>query len=138
MEVVGSIPTGPTNLSLGEASCQVYYKAREIALTNGMRYHIAALLWRGKRLVYIGKNSYKTHPAFGRTYEDGSSAHCMHAEMDAIRFAQPGDRLEIVRFTKSSDKFFMAKPCKHCMEHILSANFKSVRYTNKDGQWILL
>jgi len=116
----------------------VYYKARNKAMNNGMRYHIAALLWRGKRLIHIGINSYKTHPLFGRTYEDGVTSYCLHAEMDAVRFAKPGDRLEVLRFIKSTSDFVMAKPCKHCNKHILSAKLKSVRYTNDDGLWVTL
>jgi deoxycytidylate deaminase len=59
----------------------------------------------------------------------------MHAEMDALRFSQPGDTLEVMRFKKRDCDFAMAKPCTYCMLHIQNAGIKSVRYTNPVGDW---
>jgi deoxycytidylate deaminase len=113
----------------------VYYLARERALNNGRVYHIAAILRRGKHIVKIGVNSSKTHPQFGRVYPDGSCAYHMHAEMDALRFAQPGDTLEVMRFRKSDNEYAIAKPCEFCMKHIIEAGIKKVKYTNDLGEW---
>jgi len=112
----------------------VYYQARDRAMGNGLPFHVAAILRRGGDIVRMGVNSFKTHPRFMRTYPDGSSAAHMHAEMDAIRFAQPGDELEVMRFRKCGE-FGMAKPCKYCMHHIVKSGIKKVRYTDDDGTW---
>lgn len=114
----------------------MYYKAQKRALKNGRVYHLAAILRRGGRVIRIGINSDKTHPRFKRKYDDGTWAAHMHAEMDVLRFAQPGDELEVMRFRKSDNKYAMAKPCKFCMKHIIEAGIKKVSYTDENGDWV--
>ena len=120
---------------IGGALCQVYYEARERALNNGRCYHLAAILRRKGRVVRIGINSDKTHPRFKRRYDDGTWAALMHAEMDVLRFSEPGDELEVMRWKKSDNTFAMAKPCRHCMPHIIKAGIAKVTYTNDSGEW---
>jgi tRNA(Arg) A34 adenosine deaminase TadA len=112
----------------------VYYQAREKALNNGRTYHLAAILRRNGRVVRIGENTNKTHPRFRRKYPDGTWASHMHAEMNVLRFAQPGDELEVLRF-KKCDGRTMAKPCPFCMSEMKKAGIKRVRYTNWNGRW---
>ena len=119
----------------GGALCQVYYEAREKALRNGRCYHLAAILRRKGRVIRIGINSDKTHPRFKRRYDDGTWAAHMHAEMDVLRFAEPGDELEVMRWRKSDNTFAMAKPCRHCIPHILDAGISRVMYTTDAGDW---
>ena len=113
----------------------MYYKARELALNNGRVYHVAAVLKRNGRPVRIGENTCKTHPRFKRQYKDGTWGAHMHAEMNVLRFAQPGDEIEVMRFTSCSDHMTMAKPCPLCEAEIKNAGIKRVRYTNWDGDW---
>tara|TARA_Y100000593_G_scaffold25146_2_gene50188 strand:+ start:38102 stop:38458 length:357 start_codon:yes stop_codon:yes gene_type:complete len=113
----------------------VYYKAREKALNNGRVYHLAAILRRKGRVIRVGINTHKTHPRFTRTYPDGSIASHMHAEMSVLRFAQPGDTLEVMRFKKCDHTYAMAKPCEHCMRFIREFGISHVRYTNYNGEW---
>ena len=120
--------------NIGGVLCQVYYKAEMLALQNGRDYHVAAILRRGKRVVKIGENTDKTHPRFKRQYSDGSWASHMHAEMNVLRFAEPGDELEVLRWTKCHHRT-MARPCHLCMKHIRVAGIKRVRYTNWHGDW---
>mgnify|MGYP001188521872 CR=1 FL=1 len=115
----------------------MYYKAELKARNNGRKYRIAAVLRRGKHVVRIGVNSNKTHPKYGRSYPDGSSAHCMHAEMDALRFYKPGDTLEVMRFLPGGG-FGMARPCRLCIEVMKEKNIKKVRYTDQLGNWSVL
>jgi len=115
----------------------VYYEARERALNNGRVYHLAAILKRGKTVVKVGANTSKTHPRFQRVYPDGTTGSHMHAEMNVIRFAKPGDTLEVIRFLKTGGHA-MAKPCEHCMKHIRDAGIKKVRYTNPSGEWEMM
>ena len=113
----------------------MYYEARKMAMANGRCYHVAAILRRKGKVIRVGINSDKTHPRFKRKYEDGTWAAHMHAEMDVLRFAQPGDELEVMRFRKSDNSFAMAKPCRHCMPHIIGSGISKVRYTDDNGRW---
>ena len=113
----------------------MYYRARDRAINNGRTYHVAAILRRNGRVVKIGENTNKTHPRFRRQYDDGTWASHMHAEMNVLRFAKPGDEIEVMRFRRCSHKLTMAKPCQTCMSHIIAAGIRTVRYTNWDGTW---
>ena len=134
---VGSSPTIPTN-NKKEKTCQVYYQAKELALNNGRTYHIAAILKRKGKTIKIGENTNKTHPRFKRQYNDGSWASHMHAEMNVLRFAEPGDEIEVMRFSKCGNHLTMAKPCQHCEKEIVKSGIKSVKYTNWNGEWEII
>ena len=114
---------------------RIYFRAKEKALNNGRVYHLAAILRRKGRVVRIGINTNKTHPRFTRTYPDGTVASHMHAEMNVLRFSEPGDTLEVLRVKKSDKSYAMAKPCSHCMKFIKAAGIASVRFTNEQGEW---
>jgi len=113
----------------------VYYRAKKLATSNGRTYHLAAILRRKGRVIKVGENTDKTHPRFSRQYDDGSWASHMHAEMNVLRFAQPGDEIEVIRFAKRDYEWTMAKPCLLCMAEIRKSGIKKVRYTNWDGEW---
>ena len=113
----------------------MYYRAKNLALSNGRSYHLAAILKRRGKVVKIGENTYKTHPRFKRQYADGSWASHMHAEMNVLRFAQEGDELEVMRWRKSDNSFAMAKPCRYCMQHITESGISKVTYTDASGVW---
>ena len=102
-------------------------------MSNERTYHLAAILRRKKMVVKVGANVNKTHPHFGRTYDDGSSAFHMHAEMNVLRFSRPGDTIEVMRF--SHGEYTMARPCHLCMKHMRDAGIKRVRFTNWAGAW---
>ena len=113
----------------------MYYRARDLALRNGRTYHIAAILRRNGRVIRIGENTDKTHPRFKRQYPDGTWASHMHAEMNVLRFAEPGDELEVIRFKKCEHGWTMAKPCPVCIREIVKSGIQKVRYTNWTGEW---
>tara|TARA_R110002020_G_scaffold66563_16_gene174999 strand:- start:128 stop:487 length:360 start_codon:yes stop_codon:yes gene_type:complete len=108
-------------------------KLRSLAMSNGRQYHVAAILRRKGIPIKVGTNSSKTHPFCRREYEDGTTAYQMHAETNVLRFAQPGDELEVIRFTKTGVS--MAKPCVHCQRKIKEMKIKKVLYTNRNGEW---
>lgn len=112
----------------------MYYKAKQKALNNGQIYHLAAVLFRGKQVVRIGTNSDKTHPRFTRVYPDGSCRSHLHAEMDVLRFAQPGDRIYVLRFSAEGD-LTMAKPCKYCQHFLYESGIDHVVYSNWNGDF---
>ena len=113
----------------------MYYRAKELAMNNGRTYHVAAILRRNGSIVRVGENTNKTHPRFKRQYADGTWASHMHAEMNVLRFAQPGDEIEVMRFSKCGRHMTMAKPCPLCEAEIKKAGIKKIRYTNWDGGW---
>ena len=113
----------------------MYYKAKNLAMGNKRVYHVAAILTRKGRVVRIGENTSKTHPRFKRQYPDGTWASHMHAEMNVLRFAQPGDEIEVMRFSKCGNNLTMAKPCYLCEEAMKKAGIKRVKYTNWSGEW---
>jgi len=115
--------------------CQVYYEAKNLAFSNGRTYHLAAILRRNGRVVKVGENTSKTHPRFKRQYADGSWASHMHAEMNVLRFAEEGDEIEVMRWSKCQKHSTMARPCSLCMSHMKKAGIRKVRYTNWDGEW---
>ena len=99
---------------------------------------MAAILRRNGDVVKIGENTNKTHPRFKRQYKDGTWASHMHAEMNVLRFAQPGDEIEVMRFSKCDHSLTMAKPCELCMSAMKEAGIKRVKYTDWSGNWITL
>lgn len=110
-----------------------YRKAKEVAMNNGEIFHIAAILIRNKHIVRIGTNSSKTHPKFRRLYRNGGEGAHLHAEMDVLRFARPGDCLLVLRFS-ANGTLTMAKPCEHCQKFIRQLDLGKVKYTDWDGQ----
>lgn len=83
--------------------------------------------------VYVGQNSYKTHPLakkFGRNNE----SICLHAEVDAIRKAlMCGDEVEgstlfVARVLKNGREA-LAKPCEGCQRAIIHFGVKNVHWT---------
>ena len=112
----------------------MYYRAEQKARANGIReYYIACILRQGKHVAHIGVNSRKTHPKYGRQYPDGSVSHCMHAEMDAMRFYRKGMSVEVVRFTPTG--YAMARPCPLCMAELKKHGVKKVTYSTRRG-WV--
>ena len=111
----------------------MYYRAKKLATNNGRPYHVAAILRRNGRVIRIGENTNKTHPRFKRQYADGTWGAHMHAEMNVLRFAQPGDELEVMRFIKNG--LAMAKPCVHCQRYIVESGITKVSYTDEAGEW---
>ena len=115
--------------------CQVYYKAQKLAVNNNRTYHIAAILRRNGDVIKIGENTSTPHPRFKRQYPAGTFASHMHAEMNVLRFAKPGDKIEVLRFKKDGTGRSMAKPCHFCQIELKKAGISNVRYTDWDGKW---
>lgn len=95
-------------------------------------------MFRRGKLLKITTNSHKKSPKYFRFYshktEDRNGpAYCQHAEMAALRYAQPGDKLVVVRFLKDGS-LACAKPCEHCEKRIKKLGLR-VRYTNEAGEF---
>lgn len=116
----------------------MYYKASLKALENKRQYHMAAILRRKGRVIKIGENTDKTHPRFKRQHSDGTWSSHMHAEMNVLRFAAPGDEIEVMRVEKYSKNLTMAKPCTLCELEMKKAGISRVRYTDWNGDWVTM
>lgn len=109
-----------------------YDKAKEIALSNGEVFHLVAFLRRGKR-YYFGTNKSTGSTKYPRIY-DGQAEYHLHAEMDLLRHAKPGDTFYVMRFL-ADGTVTMAKPCRHCQKYLHIHGIRKVYYTNWSGDW---
>ena len=109
-------------------------RVKEVAMNNNHRFHVGAALFRRKSLVTIGANTSKTHPSFKRTYKNGQSCYAIHAEMNILRQAKPGDVIFVMRWSAEGE-LTMAHPCEHCQELIRKAGIKRVVYSDWDGNF---
>lgn len=113
--------------------------ARQKALTNrpkswrGHFFHVVALVFRGKSIVKVGTNSYKTSPKFRRHYaKAGKTDYHAHAEMSVLSALQPGDRLVVIRFLQNGEAT-MSKPCPVCQKLLQERGVQEVLHTDWDG-----
>lgn len=111
----------------------MYYKAKKKAMSNNMRYHVAAIVWRKKKPIFIRSNCHKGHPSCLRVLEGGAITSSMHAEMSALRFAKPGDEIEVIRWGKAGD-IRCSKPCEMCESAMRRAGIAAVTFIDKEGR----
>lgn len=117
----------------------LYYKAaREAALTNGGEFHHAAILWRRNKHVATGINGEKHSDRFWCYFSDtpvGESCVSIscHAEMAVLRYAKPGDLIEVMRW-RNDGTMTISRPCHLCQIRIKRIGLR-VRYTDKKGLW---
>lgn len=113
-------------------------RAIDRALNNNHQYHLGAIRYRGKGVERVATNTEKTHPKYTRVYDDPPYfCHSLHAEMNALIGAQPGDILYVFRVLENRE-LTMARPCEHCQQAIRDARIARVYYTNWEGQWTAL
>jgi deoxycytidylate deaminase len=102
-------------------------------LSNGHSFHVAALLLRGKTLVKIGTNGYKSHPIARRCYPKSEmETFDLHAEMSILHCARPDDVLIVLRFQKSG-QLSCARPCPLCSRLIQKSGLSRVYYSDWNG-----
>lgn len=118
---------------------------REVALTtegvNNRRH--ASMVVRGKAILGMGVNRYKTDP-FQLKFARNSESLFLHAEVAAIksalrhidRLARAGSLegcdLYVLRLDRHN-KYAMSLPCKGCQKAIVEFGIRNVYYTNREG-----
>ena len=112
---------------------KVYYKAKQTSMSNNIEYHVAAIVWRKRKPIFIRSNSHKGHPSCLRTLDGGTVTSSMHAEMNALRFARKGDEIEVIRWGKSG-KELCSKPCKMCENAMRRAGITYVTFVDSEGR----
>ena len=111
----------------------MYYKAKKLAMANKMKYHVAAIVWRKRKPIFIRSNSHKGHPSCLRTLDGGITTSSMHAEMSVLRFAKEGDKIEVIRWGKSG-RVLCSKPCKMCEDAMRRAGIACVTFVDSEGR----
>jgi deoxycytidylate deaminase len=106
-------------------------------MANGGKFHIAAVLRRGKTFFAPRANQKRTHPAANHLKESGHTCHSIHAEHSALNRARPGDTLYVIRFL-ANGLLGMAKPCTECQKKLKARGITRVYYTNELGEWCKL
>lgn len=88
--------------------------------------------------VFMGRNSYKGHPAGRTNRANGLETVSTHAEVAALmkvpRQSRHLVRLHVMRLRKNG-VVTMAKPCPLCQVFLCGAGVTKVWYTNWQGQW---
>jgi len=103
-------------------------------MNNDHDFHVVAILKRKKSFIRYGTNSTKTNPRFARKQKNGTYDYHLHAEMDVLRFAKPGDVVYVLRFLANGE-LTMAKPCRFCQGFLAEAGIKKVYYSDWDGNF---
>jgi deoxycytidylate deaminase len=107
---------------------------------------IGATVVDKRGIQYSGVNSNKSHPMqqrfnkrrFGAEIHD-TVGHTLHAEMAAIKNAinrrvdLTGAAIYIARIGGKNTKYGMCRPCKACMEAIISVGITDIFYTTEQG-----
>lgn len=105
--------------------------AQKAALLSTAPHHkVGSSIMKGKRVLSVGWNSDKTHPASKTRY----NAH--HAEFACIvgnhKLDLIGCTLYVTRVTPGG-RISMAKPCSDCCDIIRAAGIDKVFYTTHSG-----
>jgi deoxycytidylate deaminase len=114
--------------------------AKRLAMTQpfvvkSSKFRLVAILIRNKTIVKMGTPTWKTHPSFGRRYQGHEDAYALHAEMNVLRFAKPGDHIVVMRFLANGE-LAISKPCPHCQKFIKQHEIDRVTYVDIDGKFV--
>lgn len=109
-----------------------------MALSNGLNFHLAAVVKRRGKFINISTNSSQKRKAYHRMYSPSAStqpgtAACQHAEMGALVHADPGDTIYVMRWRKDGH-LAMAKPCRHCHKRLKNRGVHVI-YTDDHGNF---
>lgn len=98
--------------------------------------HIS-LIFDGNRLVSVGRNSRKSHPA---NLAHGYGPHCgTHSEMVAILKAGDCRGLTLVNIrVNKNGALDQSRPCQACMRIIRSSGIAKVFHTDENGGFTML
>lgn len=118
-------------------STRLVKKATEEANKVKERYRVGAIVFKGKRILSRGCNTYqksakKLHPKFTRW------PNSIHAEVDAILKAHrnlKGASILVVRINKAGE-LRNAKPCAHCMLYLKHVGIRKVYYSTNDCPYV--
>ncbi len=108
---------------------------REAATESDFKYKLAAVIFKGSKIISVGYNSVKkTHPLIKLLSHRDDKLY-LHAEIHAILRAKEceGADLLVVRIRNDSEEFSMSKPCKMCERFIRRSGIRNVIYSDGEG-----
>ena len=107
----------------------LYDLTYRIADTSQCHYKMGAIIVKGNRVLSVGVNQIKTHPAIAKTYDD----YCVsiHAELAALLRNKTDVTGATMYVARNGGK--VSKPCKSCMVYIRMAGIKYIVYSTYEG-----
>lgn len=116
-----------------------YYKS-----DNGIKGHRCkhqAFIIKKNKIIAIGINSMKTHPAnlkFAYRFPDGQGTHAeMKACLKGNKKSYKHHEMVVIRINNNGN-VDMSKPCEGCQNVIKSYKIDTVWYSNKNGEFEIL
>lgn len=112
----------------------VLKKAIEVAEKSTFKYQLAAVVFKGKRIISYGENSIRSTRRVHNKYKNYETT--LHAEQNALslcnkEFTQ-GLSLLVIRLNKTGG-LAHAEPCEMCMKMIKHYGIKYIYYSLYDG-----
>lgn len=98
---------------------------KESLKSDNKHYHLGCVIARGKKILGVGHNLYKTHPKSPHEYKS------MHAEFMATMnagFDIKGATVYVFRGYHDGTPA-MARPCRYCWQFLMDAGVKKVVYS---------
>lgn len=112
----------------------VIKKAIEVAEKSTFKYQLAAVVFKGKRIISYGENSIRSTRRVHNKYKNYETT--LHAEQNALslcdkNFTQ-GLNILVIRLNKNGGLAY-AEPCEMCMKMIKHYGIKHVYFSLNDG-----
>lgn len=111
--------------------------ARAISLSDGitLRCRHYAFILNKRRIMWVGKNSRKSHPINTKYgYIAGSGLHAEACAIIRSGILDHSDHTLITFRIDRNNNVAMGKPCKHCQKLISDVGFKSVFFSDASGR----
>ena len=108
-------------------------KAIEEANLSDYQHRVAAVIFKGKRVISVAHNAVKSNQI---PYKFKNFFESSHAEAEAILKARQnlkGYDILVVRINKMNE-LMMAKPCDFCEKFIDYVSLRNVFYSTNDGE----
>jgi len=115
----------------------IYLVLNIAEMSNHYRYPMGAVITKGSRVLSFGTNKAKTHPLQKNPHTGNRGF--IHAEFDALLKAPYIDyynsQIYVVRLFKNGT-FGKARPCKSCIELLLSHGIYIAIYSLEENKFI--
>ena len=103
-------------------------KASKLAELSTCNNKHGAIIFKGSRVLGVGVNRFKNHPAIVSSPSLESSVHAEIAAIKALGSETKGATIVIARVNNKGEQM-MSHPCDSCMKEIQKVGIKRVLYT---------
>jgi deoxycytidylate deaminase len=114
--------------------------AAKVAANSEHRTQLGVVIAKGKRVISVGWNKYKSHPRQLSYIKDGKRIQTgsVHAELDAI-IGVPQKHLEgatlYIARVLADGACGLSRPCSACRKVIRAAGIRKIVYTENDNKY---